>query len=149
MNPRYLLDTNVISVLARRSCPAILLDRIEANEGRLAIASLVWHELRFGCERLPPSARRRELERFLVQVVGPMFEVLDYDRRAADWHAQERARLAREGRTLPFVDGQIAAMAAVNELVLVSESTRDFEHFTGLQVEDWLGPEPIPTPSAL
>ncbi len=49
----------------------------------------------------------------------------------------ERARLAAHGRTLPFVDGQIAAIAQTNNLVLVTANAADFRDFAGLTIEDW------------
>lgn len=70
-------------------------------------------------------------------VVLPNFPVLEYDREAADWHALERARLSASGRTPPFTDGQIAAIAHVNDLILVTGNSRDFEGFQGLRLEDW------------
>ncbi|MDE0056775.1 MAG: hypothetical protein OXP07_01525, partial [Defluviicoccus sp.] len=97
----------------------------------------VWHELRFGCARLPPSRRRERIERYLDIVVIASFPVLEYDREAADWHARERARLSALGRTPPFVDGQIAAIAYVNDLFLVTKNMRDFERFRGLRLEVW------------
>lgn len=63
--------------------------------------------------------------------------ILPYDEAAADWHADERARLAAIGLTPPFADGQIAAVAAVNGLVLVTANVADFRHFQGVTVEDW------------
>ncbi|HZQ98784.1 MAG TPA: hypothetical protein VFC93_08205 [Chloroflexota bacterium] len=63
--------------------------------------------------------------------------ILPYDEAAAGWHAMERARLAAHGRTLPFVDGQIAAIAQTNNLVLVTANAADFRDFAGLTIEDW------------
>lgn len=77
------------------------------------------------------------IERYIDTVVLATFPVLDYDRRAADWHARERARLSALGRTPPFVDGQIAAIAYVNDLFLVTTNVRDFEDFQGLRLENW------------
>ena len=65
------------------------------------------------------------------------FPVLAYDQRAADWHANERARLSTAGRTPPFVDWQTAAIAHVNGLTLVTTNTSDFQRFKGLQVRSW------------
>ncbi len=70
-------------------------------------------------------------------VVLPSFPVLEYDRDAADWHARERARLSALGRTPPIVDGQIAAIAYVNGLFLVTTNERHFEGFRGLRLEVW------------
>jgi len=36
-----------------------------------------------------------------------------------------------------FVDGQIAAIAKVNGLVLVTRNSSDFKKFSGLQLENW------------
>jgi tRNA(fMet)-specific endonuclease VapC len=63
--------------------------------------------------------------------------ILPYDASAAAWHARERARLTRRGKRPAFVDGQIAAIAAVNDLVLVTRNLRDFSGFSGLEIESW------------
>ena len=41
------------------------------------------------------------------------------------------------GRPARYVDGQIAAIAHVRKLVLVTANTRDFSRFTDLKVENW------------
>ncbi len=63
--------------------------------------------------------------------------ILDYDRAAAEWHASERARLAAKGETPPFVDGQIAAIARVHDLMLVTFNAGDFKRFEGIRVLTW------------
>jgi tRNA(fMet)-specific endonuclease VapC len=72
-----------------------------------------------------------------TNVLSETLDVLPYDRRAADWHARLRALLVNEGRTPPYVDGQIAAIAAVNGLTLVTHNVTDFTASDGLSVEDW------------
>lgn len=138
MNAAYLLDTNAISEPLRQSPNPNLLERIREYEGRIAVASIVWHELLYGCRRLPESKRRKVIERYLFDVVLPTIPILAYDVRAAQWHADERARLARLGQPSSFADGQIAAIAAVNDLILVTANTADFFRFDGLSVENWL-----------
>jgi tRNA(fMet)-specific endonuclease VapC len=134
---KFLLDTNVVSEPLRpRPSPAVL-RRLRAHEGEAAIASVAWHELQFGCARLPRSRRREAIERFLADVVLACFPILDYDRAAAEWHARERARLEAAGRAPPFTDGQIAAIACVHGLVLVTGNRSDFRGFKGLRTESW------------
>jgi tRNA(fMet)-specific endonuclease VapC len=137
MSPRFLLDTNVLSELARKHPNPAVLGRIESNSGQLATAAPVWHELRFGCARAPSPETRMRLERFLAALTASDLEILPYDEEAADWHARERARLVALGRTPSFVDGQIAAVAAVRDLVLVTANEADFRGFNGLRVENW------------
>ncbi|MEO8032833.1 MAG: VapC toxin family PIN domain ribonuclease, partial [Acidobacteriota bacterium] len=90
-----------------------------------------------GAERLPPSRRREAIVQYLDEVVVATMPILDYDRAAAEWHAKERARLAALGSTPPFADGQIAAIAHVNELILVTFNDADFRQFQGLRVLSW------------
>lgn len=137
MSAKYLLDTNILSEPLRPAPSATVLERLRTYQDQLATASIVWHELLFGCHRLPASARRTAIENYLTQVVAPSIEILPYDERAAEWHAVERARLARAGKMPSFADGQIAAIAKTNDLILVSLNTQDYRDFEGLAVEDW------------
>jgi len=134
---KYLLDTNVVSEPLRPEPAPGTLRGISRHEGEMAIPSIVWHELQFGCLRLPKSRRRTAIERYLQDVVLSTLPILDYDRAAAEWHALERARLAAVGKTPPFIDGQIAAIARVNELVLVTSNKTDFGAFKGLRLTSW------------
>ena len=137
MTTRLLLDTNVVSEPLRPHPSPGVMRRLRDHEGEMAIPSLVWHELRFGCARLARSRRREAIERYLDEVVAVSFPVIDYDQRAADWHALERARLVAAGQTPPFVDGQIAAIARINDLILVTSNKADFRGFKGLRVRSW------------
>ena len=137
MTLRYLLDTNVVSSPISKSPNADIVKRLDASGNECAIAAPVWHELTFGCHRLPRGKRRSALETYLQRVVLASFPVLPYDEPAAHWHGRERARLEALGRPAPFADGQIAAIAAVNELVLVTVNVKDFARFKGVVVEDW------------
>jgi tRNA(fMet)-specific endonuclease VapC len=136
----YLLDTNIVSEPLRPAPNQQVLERLKRHEDEIALAAIVWHELLFGAYRLSPSARRSAIEGYLSQVVALTIPVLPYDSQAAHWHAAERARLVSLGKTPPFADGQIAAIAKVNGLVLVTANTADFALFQDIQVEDWSSP---------
>ena len=133
----YLLDTNIVSEPLRPQPAPGIMHKLRIHESEAAIPAPVWHELRFGCARLSRSRRRDVIERYLEEVVLASFPVLDYDRDAADWHALERARLSGTGRVPPFVDGQIAAIAYVNGLTLITANTSHFLGFKGLRVQSW------------
>lgn len=137
MTLRYLLDTNLVSEPLRPAPHPTVLTRLQTHQGELAIASVVWHELWFGCWRLPVSARRKAIETYLQQVVAVSTAILAYDEPAAQWHAVERARLTALGRTPPFVDGQIAAIAKTHDLILVTLNAADYAGFQSLTIEDW------------
>lgn len=137
MSARYLLDTNILSEPLRPAPHPRVLKRLRTYQEQLATASVVWHELLFGCYRLPVSAKRTAIENYLAQVVAPSMEILAYDEPAAEWQAIERARLALAGKTPSFADGQIAAIAKTNDLILVTLNLSDYSDFQGLAVEDW------------
>ncbi|MCM2313955.1 MAG: type II toxin-antitoxin system VapC family toxin [Thermoanaerobaculia bacterium] len=137
MSLKYLLDTNVVSEPLRPKPQHGVIRKLSRHEVEIAISSVVWQEPRFGAERLPMSRRRDAIVQYLDEVVLATIPILDYDRAAAEWHAKERARLAARGETPPFGDGQIAAIAHVNELVLVTFNDADFRKFQGLRVVSW------------
>jgi len=59
---RFLLDTNVVSAPVARIPNREVLSRLAEHGPECAIASVVWHELVFGWERLEPSRRRDAIE---------------------------------------------------------------------------------------
>lgn len=137
MSVRFLLDTDVLSEPPKPKPNADVLARFRAHRHEVATASVVWHEMAFGIGRLPASRRKALLEQYLNEALGPAFPVLSYDRAAALWQATERVRLAGEGGVGPVIDSQIAAVAATNDLILVTHNIRHFRRFNGLRVEDW------------
>lgn len=137
MTIRYLLDTNVVSEPLRPKPSGGVVRKLHKHEHEIAIASIVWHELRFGIERLPPSRRREVVERYLEEVVLTAIPILAYDQASAEWHASERARLVSRGETPSFADGQIAAIAHVHDLTVVTFNDADFRRFEGLEVTTW------------
>jgi tRNA(fMet)-specific endonuclease VapC len=133
----YLLDTGIVSAPVSRNPSPAILERLSERGADCAIAAPVWHELTYGCRRLPKGKRRTALEAYLRDVVQESFPILPYDEAAAAWHGEERARLEALGRPAPFVDGQIAAIAHVQKLVLATTNERDFTRFKGLAIENW------------
>ncbi len=134
---KFLLDTSTISLAICREPDESVIVNLRQHGGSCAMAAVTWHELRFGVARLPRGKRRDELMEFLQEVVLPTIPTLPYDERAASWHADERVRLERLGKTPPFVDGQIAAVALTNGLTVVTANPKDFRPFKGLLVLNW------------
>jgi tRNA(fMet)-specific endonuclease VapC len=62
------------------------------------------------------------------------FTILPFDERAADQFDSLRAGKIRLGT----MDLKIAAIALVNQALLLTANLRDFEQVPGLRVEDWL-----------
>jgi tRNA(fMet)-specific endonuclease VapC len=134
---RYLLDTNILSepVVARPN--PFVLDRIKANSASLAISSVTWQEVLYGMFLLSAGKRRDQIEDYLFRRIHPALPIIGFDERAARWQAEQRASLRQAGKSPSYPDSQIAAIAAVNELVLVTRNVGDFADFQGLQIENW------------
>jgi tRNA(fMet)-specific endonuclease VapC len=139
---RYLLDTNIVLEPLKVPANPAVLEQIRQHEGSTALSATVWHELWFGCHRLPPSRRRSELEYYLNHILLPAMPILPYGAESAEWLANQRAKLVELGLPPPMADGQIAAVAAVNGLTLVTRNVGDFLHFSGLLIENWFTPTP-------
>ena len=137
MSLRYLLDTNVLSEAIKSRPDERTLERLAEHDGECATCAVVWHELSFGATRLAASKKRRAIEAYLEEAVRNTLPILPYDLEAATWHAKERARLSKRGRPPSAADGQIAAIASVNELVVVTANVKDFRRFKDVVVEDW------------
>ena len=93
MNERFFFDTNALSEPLRPAPSPAFLNRFRAHAHEIATAAPVLHELMFGARRLPPSRRRNTIEHYIRDVVLVTLPVLSYDAMAAQWHADERARL--------------------------------------------------------
>ena len=137
MTLRYLLDTSIVSSPVTKTPHPQIVKRLEAHGHESAIAAPVWHELTYSCRRLPKGKRRDAIESYLHDVVRASFPILPYDEAAATWHGHERARLESLGKPAPFTDGQIAAIAHANGLVLVTVNVKDFARFRDLDVTNW------------
>ncbi len=137
MSIRYLLDTNVLSEPIKSHPDEQTLEFLSEHDGELATCSVVWHELSFGAARLAASKKRRAIEAYLEEPVRSILPILPYDQEAATWHAHERARLTKRGRPPSATDGQIAAIASINDLIVVTADVKDFRRFKDLVVEDW------------
>ena len=137
MSLRFLLDTNVLSEPLKLLPNVAVIGQMEQYQSEVAIASVTWHEIWFGCYRLPASRRRQRIEQYLTDVVEPDVPILPYDSESALWFAQERSRLVSVGKTPSFADGQIAAIAHTQNLILVTNNVSDYADFQDLQIENW------------
>ena len=137
MKLRYLLDTNALAEPVRAQLNATFMARLAEHRDSCAIASVTWHEALYGMARLAPGARQKALRHYLHDVVAATLPILRYDDAAAAWHAKVRADRERVGRPLAFADGQIAAIAQVHGLVVVTANVSDFAGLDGIVVENW------------
>jgi tRNA(fMet)-specific endonuclease VapC len=129
---KYLLDSNAVSVWAKRSSPAFLTRLLQVLPADLCISSVVEMELLFGIELKPQFSYVRELQTLLKQLPVVAFESAD-----ALQAAKLRAALQRIGKPIGPYDGLIAATALARKMTVVTHNISEFSRVVGLLVEDW------------
>jgi len=132
----YLLDTNTISEPIKPQPNEKVVSLIDDYYDQIVLSSFVIYELVKGAHQLPDSKRRQRIFDYIDDVLSQL-PILSYTQEAAIWQGKEAARLKAIGKTPPFLDAQIAAVAKVNNLVLVTRNIKDFQHFTDLKLENW------------
>jgi predicted nucleic acid-binding protein len=128
---RYLLDTNIISDATKPSPSKSLLVWLgrRADED-LFIASLTIAEIFRGLLEKPAGRKRNELEAWFFGQDGPLElfagRVLPFNERAALVWARLMAEGTAKGRPRSAFDMIIAAIATVNDCIVVTGNEKDF-----------------------
>lgn len=133
----YLLDTNILSEPLVRLPHAGVMSHIQRHSEKIAFSVISWQEMLFGMYRLPEGKRRQQIKEYLFHRIRGALPILAFDKAAAEWQAEQSAKLVAKGLTPAYADTQIAAIAACNNLVLVTRNVQDFESFSGLYLENW------------
>ena len=129
----YLLDTNVLSELRRKTPnPAVSAWFATRPATSLYLSVLTLGELRKGIDGVKDAARRLALSDWLQTEMSMFFmgRVLGIDEHVADRWGQ---LVAAAGRPLPAIDSLLAATALVHGLSMVTRNAKDFEGL-GLEV---------------
>ncbi|MBK0094534.1 type II toxin-antitoxin system VapC family toxin [Erwinia sp. S63] len=130
---RYMLDTNIVIYVIKRR-PIEVLERFNANVGRMVISSITLAELVHGAEKSAfPERNLRTVEDFISRL-----DVLSYDQRAAFHYGSIRADLEKKGTPIGLNDLHIAAHARSEALTLITNNLREFSRVNGLISENWL-----------
>lgn len=128
----YLIDTNVLSELRRKSPdPGVLAWFSERPAATLYLSVLTLGEIRKGIEGVSDEARRRTLLDWLETDLPTFFtgRVLPVDTAVADRWGR---LIAAAGRPVPAIDSLLAATALAHDLALVTRNVKDF---SGLPLE--------------
>ena len=128
---RYLLDTNIISNVVKPQPSASLLAWwAEQRDVDLFISSLTVAEIRRGILEKPRGKKRDALDAWFAGPEGPQAlfsgRVLPFDDKAGLIWARLMADGKAAGRPRSGLDMIVAAIAGVNDCVVVTDNERDF-----------------------
>ena len=134
----YLLDTNVLSELRRKTPDIAVLEWFARRPAStLYLSVLTFGELRKGIEGVLDAKRRMALTDWLETDLPAFFagRILPVDAQVADRWGR---LLSAAGRPLPAIDSLLAASAAQHGLSMVTRNSRDFADLGLDVINPWL-----------
>jgi tRNA(fMet)-specific endonuclease VapC len=129
----YLLDTNVITHI-QKGYPSVIKKINSISIDNLSICTIVLAECYFGALHHP--TRSKEQIKYYNKYFED-FEIIDFDIKAALEYAKLRNELTQKGKLIADMDLMIASICIANDLILVTNNTKDFKRFDNLKLEDW------------
>jgi predicted nucleic acid-binding protein len=130
----FLVDANVLCEPTRPSPSARVVDWLARNEGQLIVDPIVLGEISIGVLALPAGRKRARLEQWLESLVHTI-DCLPWDAAVSRRWAKLVVDLRKRGKTLPVLDGMIAATALEHGLTIATRNVGDFEK-AGVEVVD-------------
>ncbi|OHV80383.1 type II toxin-antitoxin system VapC family toxin [Ensifer sp. LCM 4579] len=133
MSRLYMLDTNIVSELARNPQGAVAKRIAEVGPDAICVSIITAAELRYGCAKKGSPKLLAQIEAILGSV-----QVLALDVPADAEYGGIRAELEAAGKSIGPNDLFIAAHAYVLGAVLVTANSGEFTRVRDLRVENWL-----------
>jgi tRNA(fMet)-specific endonuclease VapC len=132
----YLLDINTCVEYLRQRNSAVVARIAATPPGEIRLCSVVKAELYHGAHRSQQVQQNlAKVENFLRPFVS-----IPFDDDAAREYGRLRADLESRGLVIGPHDLQIAAIALLHGLTLVTHNTKEFRNVDGLNLEDWQAP---------
>lgn len=130
----YLIDTNHASVIMGGVTKiTLILEERRSHTDTFAISTTILSELYYAAY----AGSRRALNLRNIQILLDHIPLLPFDMAAAEEYGRIRAELKTKGRPIPGTDAQIAAVARLHNLTILT-ADRHFGYVDGLAVENWL-----------
>ena len=130
----FLVDANVLCEPTRPSPSGKVIEWLTANEEHLVLDSIVLGEISIGILSLPGGRKRTRLEKWFDEVVRTI-ECVPWDAAVSRRWARLVVDLRKKGRSLPLLDGMIAATALELGFTVATRNVADFAK-TGVDTLD-------------
>ena len=129
----FFLDTDICIFALRGERPLLEKAFRSLKPERIKVPSIVAAELFLGAYKSQsPLTAEKAVDVFLEP-----FEVIAFDRDAAEVYARMRSDLEQKGTVIGPNDLLIAATTLAHQGVLVTHNTKEFSRVAGLHLQDW------------
>jgi len=138
---KYLLDTCVISELAKRSPNKKVISwATRNNEADFYLSTLTFGELHKGISKLPSSKRKTSLHLWVDEDLKERFKnrIIDINLKVAQVWGKIQGKSETKGRPMPAIDGLIAATGLVYDLVVVTRNISDMTESEVSLLNPWV-----------
>lgn len=130
----YLVDTNVLSELAKAKPDLQVVAWLREHEADLYLSTITIGEIRRGIESLPSGKRKTALQSWFTGLCKRMDgRILSFNTSTAQVWDQLVASWDKKGRSVPSLNSQLAATAHRHNLTMVTRNVSDFEN-TGVRL---------------
>lgn len=139
---KYLLDTCVLSELVKKKPDHNVVEWISCiEEAKLFVSVLTIAEIHKGSEKLPESKRREKLLRWVDEDLRERFRgrILSFDLQTAAVWGKMQAKAEMSGKTMPIIDGMIAATASAHNLAVATRNISDMKSSGVMLINPWTG----------
>jgi predicted nucleic acid-binding protein len=136
----YLLDTNILSELAKKHPNPYLLSHLSSKPSELLFTSTICvMELRLGC------ALRGDFVNFWPKISQNIISkviIISFGYREALITGDILASLQKTGQSIGIEDAIIGSTALNHKFIMVTANFRHFSKIKGLVIENWLMSSP-------
>ena len=136
---RFLLDTCVLSELRKADCnPSVKFAVSNCSNKDIFISSISIGEIAKGVSLLEEGKRKKELLNWLNSFENHFADrILSIDAETARIWGEMTAKGKRKGKSIPAMDGLIAATAIRNGLHVMTRNIQDFAHTGAMLFNPW------------
>ncbi len=137
---KYLIDTCVIGEVIKPEPSHRVLSWIEKqDENKLYISVLTLGEISKGIEKVKDIRRKRKLHLWLIDDLRERFSsrILPINEQVAMTWGQIQGKAELQGRSMPAIDGLIAATALVYNMIVVTLNISDMEESGVVLLDPW------------
>lgn len=130
---KYMLDTNICIYIIKQKPSKVISHFRHQAIGDIGLSSITLAELEYGVAKSRHAAQNYEA---LKEFILPL-EIALFDEKAANIYGQVRAELEKNGMPIGSMDTLIAAHALSQDVILVTNNTKEFRRVQNLKVVNW------------